>query len=683
MKVMVVAAALLAAFVNASTVCAQPDGGAANGRPSPLGMNLFGDPSYYNVDFPFLNLVKQAAGGWATGGGGHDSTGEEGYVPLDADGYPTSLVCNGCRNQKFTYVHTLLIQNPGGNNPEVAPGARHLYQPGTYRLKFIGRGTVSVGFDARVDRGNTCGPGVSLTNDAANTYVSCTFNVDQPTAAGLVLNINAIRSSTDHPRDISVVYEPYAARYDAGAIFNPQFLAMLAPFSGIRFMDWLGTNGEFSPYSATGPVAAGAASLTLTSAWTEHTGVRDILFIDGERRQATFTFGSATVTWAGGLANAMPAVPGKWARQQFWGTFWLLNYSLAHRAHPSNAFWNTAAGWHVPIEILVALCNTLHANAYLNVPVMFTDADIRALGAMVMTGAGMDQGFSGLHSDLTATFELSNEVWNSAFQQYGAVGALGGQHWPGQPPGGGNSQWMSAEYSYRAAHMAQDLQMGAGAAFNRVIPVLGAQAANPGWARGYLGSNYWTGAAGSVDLRTYPIKAIAIAPYWGQGLSAADCMAMTGQPDGGLADFFATLHSRKGARGTVYSSVPDGGWQGQAQGWVSAYTSWMTSSHSPLKLISYESGPGFVGNKTCPGWPELVTAANRDPRMGAANLDFLNWWKKNVGGGAESIAYQYADTATQGGDGSWGALESIMQWVANPSPAVTPKYQSLYEYTRE
>ena len=684
MKSMVVAATLLMLILDASALGAQPQGSAAGGNlpSSALGMNIYGDAEYFNVTFPFLNLVKQAAPGWSTGNISGE-TGEQGYLALDANGYPTSLVCNGCKNQKFNYVHTLLIQNPGGNDPYLAPGARHYYQPGTYRLKFIGRGTVSVGFDAKVDRGNSCGPGASLSNDAANTYVSCTFNVDNPSPGGLVLNITAIRSSTDYPRDISVVYQPYVASYDAGAIFNPQFLAMLAPFSGLRFMDWMGTNGEFGQYSATGPVAAGATTLTLSKPWTEHSGVHEIMFIDGERRQAMFTFGSAAVSWSGGLSNAIAQVPGAWARQQFWNTFWMLNYSWARRAHPASAFWTSSAGWHVPIEVIVALCNTLNANCYLNVPVMFSDADIRSFGALVMTGTGMEKGFNGLKANLTASFELSNEVWNSGFQQYGAVGVLGGVRWPGRSPGGGNSSWLTAEYSYRTAHMAQDLQTGTGAAFSRVIPVLGAQAAYDGWARGYLGSNYWSGMFGSLDLTTYPIKAIAIAPYWGGYPSDADCARMTGQKDRGLADFFATLHSQTGASGAVYSSVPQGGWLGQVQGWVSAYTHWLRSSYPSLKLMTYEGGQNFIANGGCRGWPELVKTANRDPRMGAAYLDSMNWWKQNVGASPQNIYYQYADVAPQVSNGSWGALESIMQWAENPSPAVTPKYQSLYEFAHQ
>jgi hypothetical protein len=47
---------------------------------------------------------------------------------------------------------------------------------------------------------------------------------------------------TDPPRITSIVREDRVAAYDAGAIFNPDWLARLRGFDSLRFMDWMETN---------------------------------------------------------------------------------------------------------------------------------------------------------------------------------------------------------------------------------------------------------------------------------------------------------------------------------------------------------------------------------------------------------------------------------------------------------
>jgi hypothetical protein len=645
-----------------------------------LGVNL--EPvSYFSSEQPFLNIVKSGGSsssvsgaiGWYTSTANAWDTNEEGYLQLDSDGYPTSLNASSTPpgGQQFTFVRALLNYN----QPAGLPGQTYSYPPGTYRLKFEGQGTVQVAGDAGYASGDTCPASLALSNSSANTYVSCTFTVSNP-SNGILLQITAITNSSDHPRDISVVQNAYASNYDAGAIFNPAFISALSGFSSLRFMDWMSTNSEFSGYSASASVPSGATSLTLSSAWSYPSGSYPIEFIDGEQRTATFTLASTSVSWSGGLSNALNSSNNwTWSSQSYYATFYVEGKSWAHRSLPSNAFWSLGKG--VPLEVIVALCNQLHANCHLNVPLMYSDSNIQAMGQLVISGTGMQAGYTALSSPLTASFELSNEVWNGTFNQYSVAASLGGLMWPTSASGGGNYEWNRNYFGMRTAQMASDLQTAVGTTlFTRVIPVLGAQAASTYAATDALKTPYWSAGPAS----NYPIKAIAIAPYWGGNPSSSDCTTMTGQSDGGLADFFATLTSQTGSNGHVYSSVPSGGWLPQAEGWIAGYAGIMPSYPS-MKLIAYEGGQNFFATSsgTCGGWPTLVVDAERDARMGTAYTRYLTYWQTTAGATNANVNNVFNDVFPISGYGAWGMLESIMQ-TTTPLSSAPPKFQAVMNY---
>jgi hypothetical protein len=651
-----------------------------------LGINLAA-VAYYSPEQPFLNLLKAAGSssaignlvGWYTATNSNWDTQEEAYLQLDPDGYPTSLTASAALSgaQQFTLVKTVLNYNL----PGVSPGQASVYPPGTYRLKFEGQGTVQVAGDASYVSGNTCPSSLALSNSSANSYVSCTFTVSHPGAnGGILLEITAIPNSADHPRNISIVQNAYASNYDAGALFNPAFLTALSGFSSLRFMEWMKTNNEFSGYPNSGSLPVGATSLTLSSPWNAASSTYPVIFIDGERRTATFTLGSSTVTWSGGLTNAINPSGGtwQWGTQTYYAAFFIINKTWANRAQPSNAFWGMQDG--VPLEVIIALCNQLKANCHINVPLTYSDSDIQAMAQLVMSGTNMQSGYSGLAAALTVSFELSNETWNGAFDQYDIAASLGSLTWPTSAPSGGNAAWNRNYFGMRTAQMASDLQNAVGATlFTRVIPVLGAQAANPDTARSALQTAYWSNGPAS----NYPIKAIAIAPYWGNNPSASDCATMTSQSDGGLSDFFATLTGQTGASGNNYSSVPQGGYLGEVESWIKGYVTLM-ANYPSMKLIAYEGGQNFYATTsgTCPGWTTLITAAERDARMGTAYSSYLNFWQTNVGGTAANVNNIFNDIYPVSSYGVWGLLESVMQSVS-PLTSAPPKYQAAMKYIQQ
>ncbi|MEJ0005663.1 MAG: hypothetical protein WDM77_04580 [Steroidobacteraceae bacterium] len=664
--------------------------GLATAHANPLGVNLSA-VAYYSPEQPFLNILKSAGVssavstqiGWYTTSASSWDTQEESYLQLDPDGYPTSLNASPAPpgGQRFTYVQTLLNYDL----PALSPGQTAAYPPGTYRLKFKGQGTVQVANDAAYVSGDSCPSSLALSNNRPDSYVSCTFTVSKPAAHnGILLRITAITNSADHPRDISVVQNAHAAAYDQGALFNPAFISALNGFSSLRFMEWMKTNGEFQGHSIAGALPSGATSLTLSIAWKAPSGSYPIIFIDGERRIATFTLGSALVNWARGLSNAIgnsgnSANTWQWGSQTYYSLFYVIRKTWATRAQPSNAFWNLNDG--VPLEVIVALCNQLHAGCHVNVPLLYSDTDIAAMARLVMSGTGMQGGYTGLSVPLTASFELSNEVWNGAFDQYYVAASSGGFTWPSSAPSGGNFAWNRNYLGMRTAQMAGALQTAVGTAlFARVIPVLGAQAGNPFTATSALQTPYWTSGGPAAH---YPIKAVAIAPYWGTNPSPSDCAAMTAQGDGGLDDFFATLTSQTGTHGHTYTKVPPGGYLGEAEGWTKRYVATM-SAYPTIRLIAYESGPSFYATSqgTCPGWPKLVAAAERDPRMGVAYARSLQFWQATVGGTAANMNNVFNDIYPLSTYGTWGLLESVMQTIT-PLTSAPTKYQAAMSYLQQ
>jgi len=712
----------------------------SSGGLNPLGMNLIG-VAYFSTQQPFINLMKsggRASGsgdgltGWITHSGSTFDTAEAGYLQLDSDGYPTSLTASPIPSggQKFTSV--LCNLNLG---MAAVAGVSTPYPSGTYRLRYVGQGTVSVSID-----GST-----TLTNAAVNTYTQQTFTVTA--ASGMQLQVTAIGGANagvftgsitgttltvsvltsgvigngmalsgasvsagtvivsqlsgttggvgtyqvslsqsvgsqsmavqDHPRDISLVLNSLAASYDAGAIFNPAFLAAEANLSTLRFMDWM--NQAQGKYVSLGSIAtAGTAAMTLSSAWLYPTGTYPTYFPDGSTKSATYIVGSTSVTWSGNLGSFIGSD----------GTAVYVEIppiSWSTRSLPSNAFWSLTNG--VPLEICVALCNQLSAHMYMTCPLTADDTYISNQSALVFAGTGMQAGFGPLNSHLRFYSELSNETWNGGAKPYHVAGYLGAGVWPTQASGGGNFEWNRNWYGMRCAQKAALEQTAWGASFTaRCFPLLAGQAATTFSATEALAAPYWTTGTGAPS--TYPIRGLPIAPYWGDYLSQADTNILTAQADGGLDYFFQLLTSNTvtgGANpGHVFGptadlgALPSNGFLGIAEGWINAYTAIM-SSYPGISLMAYEGGQNFLGGGAAPtGWNTLAEAAQLDARMATAFTTYLDYWQTNVGSGLANINCLYVDFQARS-NGSWGILESVMQTIS-PLSSAPPKYQAVQDY---
>jgi len=168
-----------------------------------LGINL-AEVNYYTREWVFVDVMKMARPWLATRpGGGVFDTGET--LPLNEQGWP--LLKPG------QAAHTVIFVGTGG-----------AYPAGQYVCTFDGRGDVVLGLDAK----NIQRQGNRILVDV------------KPTEAGIDLRIEN-SDPTNPVRNVRLWMPGFE---DAESPFHPLYLERLKPFSVIRFMDWMRTNGS-------------------------------------------------------------------------------------------------------------------------------------------------------------------------------------------------------------------------------------------------------------------------------------------------------------------------------------------------------------------------------------------------------------------------------------------------------
>ncbi|MFK7939698.1 MAG: hypothetical protein AB8B82_09980 [Roseovarius sp.] len=186
----------------------------AQDKPAPMGLNL-APVTDWSTQAPFLDVMKTARPWIVHTGGGWGGAGEAELIAgdhLDQFGWPKRLP------RELGTVGTVILT-------DLPPEATTL--AGTYRLSFEGTGIVEVSGRAKNVR-----------------YSDGDVLFDYTPGPGPV-EIRIQRSNAnDYVRNISVVAERHRAAYQQGALFNPDWLAQIASFKVLRFMDWMDTNNS-------------------------------------------------------------------------------------------------------------------------------------------------------------------------------------------------------------------------------------------------------------------------------------------------------------------------------------------------------------------------------------------------------------------------------------------------------
>lgn len=180
----------------------------------PVGTNL-DQLNYWTPMLPTLDLVR-SSDKWLPQNDSTWNTGEP--IPLDANGWVTRLPKPG-DGLSYTRVNLVLLHD----NPAATPNTR-------YVVLYTGTGSFRTTGDTTLVSNQ---PGRLVIRSGASGALYLQITETDPAGTGAYV------------RDLRVVREDLLPRLTAGETFYPAFLAKLAPFGTLRFMDWMNTNEIF------------------------------------------------------------------------------------------------------------------------------------------------------------------------------------------------------------------------------------------------------------------------------------------------------------------------------------------------------------------------------------------------------------------------------------------------------
>ncbi len=195
----------------------------AEQQPS-IGLGLNGI-SYWEPNFPFINLMKQAEGGAMHPVWGapkhlksiHYNALEEKKI-IDHNGWPREIPEN--------YFWSSIVSADAGYIPS---------QKGTYLLTYKGTGIVNL-----VTSGKTLHKG--------QNSIAFEITKDDQLFIQVKIEDTDLANNGDYVRDIVIVKDEHLELYQAGLLFNPQWLNLIKDKRVLRFMDWQYTNKSVEQY---------------------------------------------------------------------------------------------------------------------------------------------------------------------------------------------------------------------------------------------------------------------------------------------------------------------------------------------------------------------------------------------------------------------------------------------------
>lgn len=329
------------------------------------------------------------------------------------------------------------------------------------------------------------------------------------------------------------------------------------------------------------------------------------------------------------------------------------------RPQLSDVRWNTTSG--APLELAIQLANTTQTDMWLNIPTRADDAYIAAMASLVLTQ---------LDPQRNVILEYGNEIWNTVFPAGNWVQEQAIAKWPDDPASGYTKRinyqgWRSAF----AAQVWRDIWADQE---HRLTVVSGGFAANP-WASEQAFSCPMAVRNGETPCNTL-LDGFAIAPYFGAYVGrddlAENVAAWMNHEDGGLTALFEELNQGGLLYDPAIPATPEDGGLNQAIGYIKAAAD--IASRYNTTMYAYEGGQHLAGTgnqQNNAELTELLTQANRDPRMGELYRRYLQAWRSASGG----LFCHFTSVGHYGRFGSWGSKE-----YQNQSMAV--KFEALMEY---
>ena len=340
------------------------------------------------------------------------------------------------------------------------------------------------------------------------------------------------------------------------------------------------------------------------------------------------------------------------------------------RASLSDAVWGgndagTPPELHkgVPVEVIIALANTLQRDIWINIPHVASNDYVTQLAKAL--NAGLD-------SSIKVYLEYSNEVWNSGFAAYSYMTAKGQELNLGDVPAEYQNTNRDSDYfarlRYHSLRSAEIFALFEQEFSGSIVRVLGSFIGDKILTREKL-KFLATNSPGSVD-------AVAIAPYFFGCPRKAIC------PSAGISLENATTVDEVF---TAIDQTRDVDVK-SLDGTLKAVEDQLTEikSYNNISLVTYEGGQhlvtsvlGGIGEAEKARLRRLFNAANRDPRMKDRYLKLLNEWKTMANEGT-TLFTLYTLPQAYYRFGNFGLKEHL-----NKPRAESPKFDGAMQFQEQ
>lgn len=175
------------------------------------------DPKDYGTSFPFIDIMKSMRP-WV--GGKHGEWGGYSYTDLKEGGYLDDQGWLAKMPDDMSALRGIFSINSNSSHVD--------YMTGRYILRYEGEGSIEMS-------------GVDIVAQSPGEIV-----FDLQSGGNKWFNITATdpNGNGDYIRDISIVKEENVDLFEAGAIFNPDYLQLAGDAKSLRFMGWMGANNS-------------------------------------------------------------------------------------------------------------------------------------------------------------------------------------------------------------------------------------------------------------------------------------------------------------------------------------------------------------------------------------------------------------------------------------------------------
>ena len=286
----------------------------------------------------------------------------------------------------------------------------------------------------------------------------------------------------------------------------------------------------------------------------------------------------------------------------------------------------------ISVEYMVDLCNILHENMWVTMPVNADSEYVTNFAQYVEEN---------LNPNLKVYVEYGNELWNWAYSySYNYVQAYANAN---------NESHAYATADLTAACWSLWEQVYAGQT-NRMVRVVTTQFANPSLLSQELTRLIATSSPTDPD---HGFDVVSGAAYFSPDTSSYNASTTVGDIEAGMMADLA------------------GAWRQQLQSFMATVASFEAQLGRPIPVDMYEGGVSLVAPSGASWWNAYIAAQSDSGMYGVINT-FLDDLEE---AGVAGIEYnEFVGTATQYGE--WGTME----YLGEPS-SLTPKYNALAGFT--